>query len=130
MAVAGYSIIDGRSWVFSVWRLDAQGGMLPGWPRYVASGHAYGTGVVIDANGDIVACGSSGPTGRDQILLAKYRPDGSAVEGWPKSLKPVAGQGAFSYDVIQDADGNLVVAGYAGSAAGGRDAVLYKLDAA
>ncbi len=128
MAIAGYSIVDGRSWVFSVWRLDAEGNMLPGWPQYPASSHAYGTGVVITSSGDVVACGSSGRTGRDRILVAKYRPDGAAAEGWPKALEPVSGQEAFSYDIIQDADGNLVIAGYSGSAAGGRDAVLYKLD--
>ncbi|NPV59947.1 MAG: hypothetical protein HPY75_09815 [Actinobacteria bacterium] len=124
MAIAGYSIVDGRSWVFSVWRLDAEGNMLPGWPQHAASGRAYGTGVVIDYGGDVVACGSSS----SRMLLAKYRPDGVAVDGWPKALEPVPGQGAFSYDIIQDMEGNLVVAGYADSAAGGRDAVLYKLD--
>jgi len=128
IAIAGYSIVNGRSWIFSMWRLDSDGNMLPGWPQYVASNNAYGLGVIVDSNGDIVACGASGPTGHDQILLAKYSPDGSPVEGWPKAYQPVAGQEAFSYDVMQDADGNLVVVGYAGSASGGRDAVLYKFD--
>jgi|GEM_PF-2153410 hypothetical protein len=128
MAIAGYSIVDGRSWIFSIWRLGPDGSMLPGWPQYVASNQAYGTGIIVDSSGDIVACGASGPTGHDQILLAKYRTDGTPVEGWPKAYNPVTGQGAFSYDIMQDADGNLVVVGYAGSASGGRDAVLYKLD--
>ncbi|MBN2028530.1 MAG: hypothetical protein JW854_17395 [Actinobacteria bacterium] len=128
MAIAGYSIVNGRSWVFSMWMLAPDGTILPGWPQYVASDHAYGTGVIVDSNGDILACGACGPTGHDQILLAKYRSDGTPVEGWPKAYNPVAGQGAFSYDIIQDADGDLMVVGYAGSASGGRDAVLYKLD--
>jgi hypothetical protein len=128
MAIAGYSIVDGRSRVFSIWKLDPEGAVLPGWPQYVAANQAYGTGIIVDSNGDIVACGASGPTGRDQILLAKYKPDGSPVEGWPKVLQPVAGQGAFSYDLIQDREGNFAVVGYTGSVYGGRDAVLYKLD--
>lgn len=129
MAVAGYSIVGGRSWVFTLWMLDAEGMVLPGWPQYVASDKAYGTGVIFDSTGDIVACGASGPSGRDHILLAKYRKDGSAVEGWPRVLQPAPGQEAFSYDLMQDRDGNLVVAGFVGSASGGRDAVIYKLDA-
>jgi len=128
MAIAGYSIVGGRSWVFSMWMLAPDGSILPGWPQYVASDRAYGVGVTVDSNGDIVACGASGPTGQDQILLAKYRKDGTPVEGWPKAYVPVAGQKAFSYDIMQDADGNLVIVGFASSGSGGRDAVIYKLD--
>ncbi|MEW6555253.1 MAG: hypothetical protein AB1384_13325 [Actinomycetota bacterium] len=128
IAIAGYSIVDGRSWVYSVWLLDAGGDMLPGWPQYVASSQAYGTGVIFDSSGEVIACGASGPTGHENIVLARFKRDGSMVEGWPKVLQPVAGQGAFSYDLMQDGAGNLVVAGYTQPATGGRDAVLYKLD--
>ena len=130
MAIAGYSIVDGRSWIFSMWRLDSAGNMQPGWPQYVASGQAHGTGIAIASNGDIVACGASSPGGLEQILVARYKPDGSPVEGWPKAYQPAAGQGSFSYDIMEDADGNFMVVGYAGSVSSGRDAVIYKLDAA
>ena len=126
ITVAGYTISDTtpRHWYFTVWRFDWNGDLLPGWPQFPDNTEAYGTGVVIDSNGDIVCCGGNTWTG--QMVLEKYLPDGSLVAGWPKTYQ-VSGQSTFGYSLIQDSDGNYVVAGFT-SVAGVFNALLYKLD--
>jgi hypothetical protein len=128
ITVAGYTITNTWQWHMAIWRFDSNGIPLNGWPRYPIGTHAFGTGVIIDANGDIIACGSSGPTGYDYMVLAKYSQDGNPVEGWPKTYQAVDSQRNFAYDLIQDADGYLVVAGYTEDSQARRKAVLYKLD--
>jgi len=127
ITVAGYTISDTtpRVWYFTVWRFDSNGNLLPGWPQYPGNNQAYGTGVVIDSNGDIVCCGGNTWTGL--MVLVKYRPNGSLVAGWPRTYQ-VSGQFTFGYGLIQDSDGNYVVAGYTDVAGPAHNAVLYKLD--
>jgi len=61
-------------------------------------------------------------------VIKKYKADGSVVEGWPKTYGVDGSQENFAYDIMQDSDANLVVAGYS-QTAGVRVASLYKLDA-
>jgi hypothetical protein len=150
ITVSGYVISTSRIFYMAIWRFDANGNMLPGWPQYPVGNHAFGTGVIQDANGDIVCCGGYGPTGYDNLVLVKYRPNGVIVSGWPRTYQVAAGQLTFGNNLIQDSDGNLVVVGYtqpmfgnnliqdsdstlvvAGDAQptwSANDAVLYKLD--
>ncbi len=130
ITVSGYVITRGEQWRFAIWRFDSKGNLLPGWPQYPLSSHAYGISCIIDSAGDIVACGAYGPTGLDSMVLVKYKTDGTLVAGWPKTYKVAQGAENFGYDLIQDTDGNLVVAGYTAAATdGSRDAVLWKFDA-
>jgi len=128
ITVVGYTITNSNKWTFAVWRFDANGTILAGWPRYPVGSHAYGTGVIIDSNGDVIACGGAGPHAKEQIVLMKYKKNGSPVAGWPKTFKAIAHQQTFAYDIIRDSDRNLVVAGYAQDTRTKRDALLYKLN--
>jgi hypothetical protein len=130
ITVAGYVITRGEQWRFATWRFDENGNMLPGWPQYPVGSHSYGISAIIASDGDIVACGGYGSTGLGSMVLVKYKTDGTLVAGWPKTYRVANSNENFGYDLIQDADGNLVVAGYtAASEDGPRDAVLWKLDA-
>ncbi len=130
ITISGYVITQGEQWRFALWRFDVNGNIMPGWPQYPVGSHAYGTSAIIDSGGDILACGGYGSTGLDSMVLVKYQADGTPVAGWPKTYQVAKSQENFGYDLIQDDDGNLVVAGYtANSADGPRDAVLWRLDA-
>jgi hypothetical protein len=128
ITVTGYTITSTHQFYMAIWRFDSNGKPLAGWPRYPVGSPAYGTGVIVDGNGSIFACGSSGTTGSNQMVLAKYRPNGTAAAGWPKTYQIPGSQRNFAYDLIQDSDGNLVVAGYTEGADHKRRAMLYKLD--
>ncbi len=129
ITVSGYVITRSEQWRFALWRFDANGNSLPGWPQYPVGSHSYGVSCIADSAGDIVVCGSAGPTGFDSMVLVKYKTDGTLVAGWPKTYKVPKSAENFAYDLLQDADGHLVVAGYTATASKGpRDATLWKLD--
>ncbi len=119
ITVTGYAVL---------WRLDAEGNVLPGWPQYFMGDSSISTAVIEDAAGDIIACGTMAWEGSEKFVMKKYRKDGSVVQGWPKSYGVEGSEENFAYDLLQDADGNLVVCGYS-QRAGARSALLYKLDA-
>jgi hypothetical protein len=132
ITVTGYSI-GGNIWYASVWKFDPAGNALPGWPRYTNGGsRAWAMGVITDSKGDVVCSGAAGDQMRENMLLTRYAQDGTIVAGWPKTYRVAGGQN-LAYDLIQDTDGNLVVAGYTADAAApnvNRDAVIWKLDPA
>jgi len=128
ITVSGYVISTSRIFYMAIWRFDANGNMLPGWPQYPVGNHAFGTGVIQDSNGDIICCGGCGPTGYDYLLLVKYRPNGVLAPYWPKVYQVAAGQLTFANNLIQDSDGNLVVVGYTRPPSSANDALLDKFD--
>jgi hypothetical protein len=129
ITVAGYLISQENRWFLAVWRFDKRGKLLDGWPKTPVNSHSYGTGLVVDAKGDIFVCGSAGSTGYEQLVLVKLSVDGSVVSGWPKTYEVAGSLYNFAYDLIQDLAGNLVVAGYTQSTSvTQRRAALYKLD--
>ncbi len=119
ITVAGYA---------TIWRLDPNGNPLAGWPQSFLGDDSIGTGVIIDAGGDIVVCGTPDKDVNGLIALKKFRPDGGTAEGWPKFYGVPGAKQNFSYDIFRDSGGNLILSGYT-QVAGNRDAILYKLDA-
>ena len=130
ITVAGYSI-ENNIWYASIWRFDPSGNVLPGWPQYtIGDTRAWVMGIIIDRNGDIVCCGATGSTTRETLLIVKYRQNGTPAPGWPRYYTVKPGQN-LAYDIIQDSDGNYVVAGYTSSdppPSINRDAILCKID--
>lgn len=110
-----------------VYRLDPGGNILPGWPQGFLGERSISNGIIVDRDGNIVVCGSSDTDVYDRVYIAKYNPDGSQVPGWPKAYEVPGSSANFSYDLIQDADGNLVMTGYTVTS-GDRSAALFKID--
>ena len=127
--VSGYTGTVDNKYYFAVWKFDPDGSMAQGFPQYPAGPMAYGNQIIIDSNGDIVACGGDGPSRYEKMLLVRYKQDGTPAEGWPKTYQFPGAQHSFAYGIIQDSDGNLVVAGFVNTT-GSTDAALWKLDAA
>jgi len=111
---------------FAVWRLNAGGSVLSGWPRFIDVGgtNDYAEGVTIDNNGDIVVVGSVAGVPL-RLILMKYKPNGTPVSGWPK-LFDNGGSSMGGREIIQDAEGYYVVAGGANTP---MDGMLAKFDA-
>lgn len=126
--ISGYSGTVDNKYYFAVWKLDPNGNMMAGFPQYPAGPMAYGNQVIIDSNGDILACGGTGPSRYEKMVVVKYRPDGTPAEGWPKTYQVPGSQRNFAYGIIEDHDGNLVIAGFT-QTGDSTDAALWKLDA-
>ncbi|MHB8895428.1 MAG: hypothetical protein ACYC99_09680, partial [Candidatus Geothermincolia bacterium] len=129
----GYMITNANVWYLAVWRFDSSGAPLSNWPKYIKTdSHSFGTSAIVIDSGDIVTCGyslyDSGGTWKYRLLLMRYHPDGTVAPGWPKTYQAVAGTDTIAYDLIQDSDGRLVIAGYEQTTATDRAALLYKMD--
>ncbi len=94
-------------------------------------GYAGGTGLIERAEGGFVLTGSAATNGERgvDILVALADRDGVILAGWPKYFGGAHTQ--LAWDVIETADGGLLVAGQTDTAgANGVDAYLVKLTAA
>ena len=83
--------------------------------------HDYAWGVDIDGNGDVIVAGYTNK-GTDNStnanydwLIIKYTKDGLAGAGdraWTRTFESSAGRSEICYDVVVDADDNIMVGGY------------------
>jgi hypothetical protein len=125
--VSGYTGTVDNKYYFAIWKLDPNGNMMEGFPQYPTGPMAYGNQIITDSKGDIVACGGTGPSRYEKMVLVKYKQDGTTAEGWPKTYQVPGNELNFAYGLIEDDDGNLVVSGFT-QTAGSTDAALWKLD--
>ena len=132
IVVVGYGIANPvpNQLFFAVWKMNAAGTLLAGWPKFPFGNQAYGTGLALAANGDMYFCGGLGAPVVDALVLTKYNADGSAAPGWPKAFRVAPAQTTVAHGMTRDSDNNLVVAGYTVGAPNTHQAVLYKLDLA
>ncbi len=130
LIVTGYVITSGNLWRMATWKFDSGGNIITGWPQYQNPNgqHAFGTEAALDSDGNIVCCGGSGATGYDNLVLMKYRPDGTGIAPFPLVFQVAPAQRTFGFGIIQDSDGNYVVSGYTDPGDGSHQAVLYKFD--
>ncbi len=123
LVVAGASQV-GSYEDFSVARYNANGTLDTGFgtggkvSTDINSREDYAYSVIQQADGKLVVAGHSDNGSNDDFSLVRYNIDGSLDTAFGAGGKVITAVGSrydYAYSVIQQADGKLVVAGYAGN---------------
>ncbi|MBX3722034.1 MAG: hypothetical protein KF713_09355 [Turneriella sp.] len=84
-----------------------------GWPKqfdYGTAGSEYGVSLVINKSNEIYALGQVNLTGQYQIVIRKFKADGTEIiAGWPVTIGPIGGTATYSDTMVLDSFENLVV---------------------
>ena len=121
VVVAGFSN-NGADYDFAVVRYNADGSLDTGFgtggqvTTAIGAGHDYGYAVAIQADGKIVVAGASTNGADFDVAVVRYNTDGSLDTGFGTGGKLTTAIGAgqdHGYAVAIQADGKIVVAGYA-----------------
>ncbi|MFO1200867.1 MAG: tandem-95 repeat protein [Burkholderiaceae bacterium] len=136
LLVAGYSA-NGGAGDFAVTRLNANGSVDTGFGTAgkllldFAGGGDGADAIVVQADGKVVIAGTINVAGRSEFGLVRLNADGSldtTFAGTGKLQVPVGAGDAYAYGMALQADGAVVVAGYAVNA-GGFDFAAIRVDA-